>query len=64
MEREKESDYINWKTKRINELVDHYTFKWMDEQHLPENEEELRQFADYIVSMMFLIADANDGKLL
>ena len=54
----------DWKTKRINELVDHYTFKWMDEQHLPENEEELRQFADYIVSMMFLIADANDGKLL
>lgn len=53
-----------YKRKRINELVNHYVSKWEDEQYLPKDWKDMRDFADYIVSMMFLISEQSGGKLV
>lgn len=53
-----------YKRKRINELVDHYVSKWEYEQRLPKDWKDMRDFADYIVSMMFLISEQSGGKLV
>lgn len=43
--------------KTLNELVDHFVSQWKKEQHLPKNWKDMRDFADYILSMMFIIAE-------
>lgn len=46
-----------WFIKRETELAEHYVQKWLIEQHLPEDESQLLQFAKYVVGCTMMAVE-------